>query len=90
MDGDIIAAKYIKCPELPGGREPCGAHFRKGVACSSWVSKGKCDRDHTAINVQSPANKKAWLEKVNSEPGMDFNPKRVTCFKKQGALWVMA
>ena len=30
---EIIGDGYLKCPTLLGSKQPCGAHYRKGVAC---------------------------------------------------------
>ena len=87
--GDIIAEGFLKCPTIKGARQPCGANYRQGVACSKWVATGKCARDHTPIDDLSEENKAIWVEHVNKNPGMDFNDKSVKSLKKEGDAWVV-
>ncbi len=86
--GDIIYPNFLTMPSGLKSKSPCGTFYRDGVCCAKMLNTGKCDKDHTPINQTSTDNKKVWIDHVNSTDGMEFNPKTVTCFKKQGDKWV--
>jgi hypothetical protein len=79
--GDIVGTGYLQCPTIKGPKQPCGAYYRKGVACAKFASTGKCHGFHVPINSESKENQLLWFDQVASLPNWDFNPDSVTCFE---------
>ena len=87
--GDICGTgRYLKCPVIKGPKQPCGAHYRAGVACGRKLHTGKCPLDHTPINDLTKENQLIWFDHIAAIPDLDFNEKVVTCFKRVAGAWV--
>ena len=88
--GDLITSGLLPCPVVPAGKQPCGAFYRQGVACSRFVKTGRCGRDHTPIDNLPAASRECWRVKVNATDGVEFNPESVKSLKKVDGQWVNA
>ena len=82
-----IKGTFLKCPTIVGPNHPCGAHYRKGVACAKMLATRKCYRDHTPINDLSPENKIIWFDHVAKTETLNLNAETVT-FKKENGAYV--
>ena len=77
--GDIkLQGKYLKCPNIVGSKQLCGAYCRNGVAYAKMLATGKCHRYYTTITDLSPKNKLIWFDHVASSDVLDFNIARIT------------
>ena len=86
--GDIISSGFLKLPKLSGGKMMCDAYYRQYVACFKTVMGKACDKCHTPVNQMSKEDQKIVFDYVEGTNGISFNPKTVTCFRKEDGRYV--
>ena len=86
--GDILSSGFLKLPTLTGGKIMCGAYYRNDVACFKTATGKVCGKCHTPVNQMSKADQLIVFDYVAETPGLAFNPKTVTCFKKVDGKFV--